>query len=88
MNIIFLSSIQDIYIEFPDLDFQLVIAIYFWEKKLILFIYENASLPTVIILTKLMAPTLTTVSVFKHSELFKYTFKPLADCKKKKNLEW
>ena len=51
MNIIFLSSIQDIYIEFPDLDFQLVIAIYFWEKKLILFIYENASLPTVIILT-------------------------------------
>ena len=51
MNIIFLSSIQDMYIEFPDLDFQLVIAIYFWEKKLILFIYENASLPTVIILT-------------------------------------
>ena len=39
------------YIEFPDLDFQLVIAIYFWKKKLILFIYENASLPTVIILT-------------------------------------
>ena len=33
-----------------------------------------------------MAPTLTTVSVFKHSELFKYTFKPLADCKKKKTL--
>ena len=39
------------YIEFPDLDFQLVIAIYFWKKKLILFIYENALLPTVIILT-------------------------------------
>ena len=30
-----------------------------------------------------MAPTLTTVSVFKHSEPFKYTFKPWADCKKK-----
>ena len=31
-----------------------------------------------------MAPTLTTVSVFKDSELFKYTLKPWADCKKKK----
>ena len=34
MNIIFLSSIQDMYIEFSDLDFHLVIAIYFWEKKI------------------------------------------------------
>ena len=39
------------YIEYPDLDLQLVIALYPWEKKLILFIYENASLPSVIILT-------------------------------------
>ena len=45
MNIIFFSSIQDMYIKFPDLDLQLVIALYPWKKKLILFIYENASLP-------------------------------------------
>ena len=71
------------YIEFPDLDFQLVIAIYFWEKKIDLVYLWKRFAPHCNYIDKIMAPTLTTVSVFKHSELFKYTFKPWADCKKK-----
>ena len=72
------------YIEFPDLDFQLVIAIYPWEKNWSCLFMKTLCSP--LKLYWQMAPTLTTVSVFKHSELFKYTFKPWADCKKKPSI--